>query len=176
MRWQEATTDFNPRSREGSDDFIVCHPIMIHSFQSTLPRRERRTSRCNSSVGPQFQSTLPRRERRNASTWTYPRKHISIHAPAKGATAFLVTPSLKTIFQSTLPRRERHGGGVKKFTIKRDFNPRSREGSDRVSLLYLPSNLISIHAPAKGATYLYGESDMSKEISIHAPAKGATSK
>ena len=32
------------------------------------------------------------------------------------------------------------------------FNPRSREGSDRVSLKDWSSNMISIHAPAKGAT------------------------
>ena len=57
-------------------------------------------------------------------------KGISIHAPAKGATA--------------------SGNGY--YLFNRDFNPRSREGSDRriPSVYYQP--YISIHAPAKGAT------------------------
>ena len=56
---------------------------------------------------------------------------ISIHAPAKGATAMGVMPLLEyRIFQSTLPRRERPH-----------------------ILYHLPmSHPISIHAPAKGAT------------------------
>ena len=33
---------------------------------------------------------------------------------------------------------------------------------------------ISIHAPARGATFLLGGSDMTVFISIHAPARGAT--
>ena len=50
-------------------------------------------------------------------------------------------------FQSTLPRRER---------------------------LYLPANIISIHAPAKGATQAANRAIVQAYISIHAPAKGAT--
>ena len=34
--------------------------------------------------------------------------------------------------------------------------------------------IISIHAPAKGATGVDKESGVSENISIHAPAKGAT--
>ena len=34
----------------------------------------------------------------------------------------------------------------------RDFNPRSREGSDHILFLFLPHQTISIHAPARGAT------------------------
>ena len=35
---------------------------------------------------------------------------------------------------------------------------------------------ISIHAPAKGATYKDGDNTNGESISIHAPAKGATQK
>ena len=99
-----------------------------------------------------------------------------------------------------------------------DFNPRSREGSDWISSIIMRSYWqfqstlprrerlsapdieviifdISIHAPAKGATFQFGKSLLSGSfqstlprrerlndrekwafsyISIHAPAKGAT--
>ena len=52
---------------------------------------------------------------------------ISIHAPAKGATYYgTFDMSILNSFQSTLPRRERN---------------------------FVTKILISIHAPAKGATY-----------------------
>ena len=76
-------------------------------FQSTLPRGERpdilpmTTERCR------FQSTLPRGERRFYKAFGL--------AAAR--------------FQSTLPRGERPGDRIELVT-ERDFNPRSREGSD----------------------------------------------
>ena len=102
-------SNFNPRSREGSD---LSMGIM-------------------SSSRLQFQSTLPRRERPVSFEVVAWKPLISIHAPAKGATATYVyfvswntdfnprsregsdkksSISLKLIqlFQSTLPRRERH--------------------------------------------------------------------
>ena len=98
---------------------------------------------------------------------------VSIHAPAKGATAD--GKALTTIkeFQSTLPRRERPNMGSSSLTIL-CFNPRSREGSD-ISYILAPQNkFVSIHAPAKGATTQPGRRRLSPEVSIHAPAKGAT--
>ena len=56
------------------------------AFQSTLPRRERRITSSFSSHRARFQSTLPRRERRRGGARGACRG-ISIHAPAKGATA-----------------------------------------------------------------------------------------
>ena len=79
--------------------------------------------------------------------------HISIHAPAKGAT---VKPKVidknRREFQSTLPRRER---------LLRPF-------------FIVHAVQISIHAPAKGATMEKLADYEDLEISIHAPAKGAT--
>ena len=99
---------------------------------------------------------------------------ISIHAPAKGATLTAWWTGSQTIFQSTLPRRERQ----KKMRLtswETDFNPRSREGSDRVTALEsAPKVTISIHAPAKGATAKAVNDINNSTISIHAPAKGAT--
>ena len=122
--------------------------------------------------------------------------HISIHAPAKGATHFADTEKSGFPFQSTLPQRERHSlrtfqhhGEAFQSTLpqrerlfNRSFNAETEE--------------ISIHAPAKGATFaakftfhshiyfnprsrkgsdeLQDEVINFQEISIHAPAKGAT--
>ncbi len=100
---------------------------------------------------------------------------ISIHAPAKGATApplirrihccyfnprsregsdaFFTNFACSAIrFQSTLPRRERPGLGRRRLWLG-NFNPRSREGSDILAdALGILTVTISIHAPAKGAT------------------------
>ena len=101
-------SDFNPRSREGSDDKFRTVFLCPKLFQSTLPRRERPLPEDH------FPDDAP----------------ISIHAPAKGATTplFLLPPVLTHFnprsregsdkseeellnasleFQSTLPRRER---------------------------------------------------------------------
>ena len=81
---------------------------------------------------------------------------------------------MKKKFQSTLPRRERQYY-IHRFTKHSNFNPRSREGSDNVRRrTFTFETLISIHAPAKGATHLITLNYMSSTISIHAPAKGAT--
>ena len=78
---------------------------------------------------------------------------ISIHAPAKGATRL----------RSDKQQSQQY------------FNPRSREGSDRLHSREREAVFsISIHAPAKGATGEQAKKEITVEISIHAPAKGAT--
>ena len=99
-----------------------------------------------------FQFTLPRRERPQALDDVRTALEISIHAPAKGATIYL------------------YGNG---FCYK-NFNSRSREGSDLSCVHYVVANYISIHAPAKGATTAGRITRLPLQISIHAPAKGAT--
>ena len=56
----------------------------------------------------------------------------------------------------------------------RYFNPRTREGCDQKILEVGADSIISIHAPAKGATEYENNNAKTTEISIHAPAKGAT--
>ena len=122
-------------------------------FQSTLPRRERRQSSTAERTGSLFQSTLPRRERRRRRIDASCRHVISIHAPAKGATLSGASESSHSSFQSTLPRRERPPAAHNMRARPGHFNPRSREGSDGEQLSDDDlAFLISIHAPAKGAT------------------------
>ena len=99
---------FNPRSRAGSD-------LFTRSFARHDPRFNPR-SRAGSDLPSggttgqvlAFQSTLPRGERPPASRRGDDMDHVSIHAPARGAT-FAVSLSC--------PCTSR-------------FNPRSRAGSD----------------------------------------------
>ena len=121
-----------------------------------------------------FQSTHPRRMRQEG---------FFFGSPSSG-------------FQSTHPRRMRHFSATREFTATR-FNPRTREGCDLTNTsLPLRSarfqsthprrvrhsiiktfhyyELVSIHAPAKGATQKPGNGAAEGKVSIHAPAKGAT--
>ena len=121
---------FNPRSREGSDGTTFATFAAFRLFQSTLPRRERRRFLHKPHLIRRFQSTLPRRERRYTARHTHSWVLISIHAPAKGAT--------ESWERACAPLR--------------NFNPRSREGSDQREIMNAFVRIISIHAPAKGAT------------------------
>ena len=77
---------FNPRTREGCD-------VILNSFDFSLQV---------------FQSTHPRGVRRKEATFLRAEIHVSIHAPARGAT--LQAPQVQ------LPNVR--------------FNPRTREGCD----------------------------------------------
>ena len=102
---------------------------------------------------------------------------ISIHAPARGATANRMTESAITVvFQSTLLREERHHV-INQKKLRRTFQSTLLREERRFSSSFVVlAPIISIHAPARGATsfpiylvpFIY--------ISIHAPARGATDK
>ena len=108
FRIAKAGSYFNPRSREGSD-------------VNPLPRR---------GASIRFQSTLPRGERQE-STGRFPApEFISIHAPARGATQCDAIYVLLNYISIHAPAR---GATIDKegsMYVDRNFNPRSREGSD----------------------------------------------
>ena len=125
---------------------------------------------------------------------------ISIHAPARGATAMKnLEKDYTIIFQSTLPRGERPGAVPYIPTSSTYFNPRSREGSDytdwglRGVAKIFQSTLPRGERPQRiqfgrllrtfQSTLPRGERLLSSDpllvsdsISIHAPARGATSR
>ena len=164
---------FNPRSRKGSDTFGTLYHSRRRKFQSTLPQGERQPPYTVYDRDGAFQSTLPQGERQHQYTISFMFIHISIHAPARGATTWSVAGAEAGEFQSTLPQGERRS--IQSIQLRqpefqstlpqgerhlirrpgragRNFNPRSRKGSDEIwaklhKLLY-----ISIHAPARGAT------------------------
>ena len=188
--------DFNPRSHERSDvkegEILLVIDISIHAPTrgATSSLKPLETYHCS------FQSTLPREERHTSRKNSDTHTRISIHAPTRGATSKInkqgsqaydfnprshersddldLRPELLSIqFQSTLPREERLGRRaflmeLDEFqsTLPREerqyihsllilltyFNPRSHERSD--VLLHVLSYVfdISIHAPTRGAT------------------------
>ena len=121
-------------------------------FQSTLPRRERRDG---SSRLPDDRYFNPR-SREGSDSLVIDFLHnctISIHAPAKGATVLNGMGKQKS---GDFNPRSREGSDSPRRigpNAARNFNPRSREGSDACKCFkYIGYTLISIHAPAKGAT------------------------
>ena len=76
---------FNPRSREGSDS-VRFRNLKAFRFQSTLPRGERPVKSILITGCFVFQSTLPRGERPYSLLDLRCKHLISIHAPARGAT------------------------------------------------------------------------------------------
>ncbi len=80
-------------------------------------------------------------------------RHVSTHAPARGATL-------------ALARVSGHVEG---------FNPRAREGRDhRAQRVRAVGRRVSTHAPARGATFAGIFRPAMTDVSTHAPARGAT--
>ena len=79
---------------------------------------------------------------------------ISIHAPAKGATIEMV---LNGDLEANFNPRTREGCDqvcLNVISLLQDFNPRTREGCDWKFMGKRARRMfISIHAPAKGATW-----------------------
>ena len=99
-------------------------------FQSTLPRRERHINVLTANIG---NIDFNPRSREGSDRTLLLNNFdiiISIHAPAKGATAGRIIKVAPDGFQSTLPRRERQFIECRSFISQHHFNPRSREGSD----------------------------------------------
>ena len=100
---------------------------------------------------------------------------ISIHTPTRGTTAGTGTATNLAEFQSTFPREERPYYTIVRIQVLqfqstlpreerhitpeqweqlKNFNPRSHERSDETYKTLYISDLISIHAPTRGATLL----------------------
>ena len=78
----------------------------------------------------EFQSTLPRRERRTNGSRKNREQPISIHAPAKGATLSRAYKCCNSLISIHAPAKGATDKGVSQIDTPGDFNPRSREGSD----------------------------------------------
>ena len=105
--------------------------LSLEEFQSTLPRGERQEHDSVRLDLGKFQSTLPRGERLFEISGKYETVFISIHAPARGATFGTAAVALFIAISIHAPAR----GATKSVSIlkrrNKNFNPRSREGSDK---------------------------------------------
>ena len=188
-------TNFNPRSREGSDrrqkTIEVEKNISIHAPAKGATYTNHILFLLSSNFNPRSREgsdflTLdyiakleisihaPAKGATNSVALPYPSNVISIHAPAKGATGLCNFISFLFQFQSTLPRRERLSYYTFCFVVH-DFNPRSREGSDLAAAkVYQTTIKFQSTLPRRERLKAAKQCNECARISIHAPAKGAT--
>ena len=144
-----------------------------------------------------FQSTRPRGARQEKDELGVRIAIVSIHAPARGATfscfiiCFIVCVSIhapargatrdsqaridsKNEFQSTRPRGARRKRGVVDAVLDGFQSTRPRGARPIVSYNVFSKSKVSIHAPARGATWKRVSEKRNGLVSIHAPARGAT--
>ena len=99
---------------------------------------------------------------------------VSIHAPARGATANQNQDDIIPLFQST-PLREGRPAPIGNLPLKSGV---SIHAPARGATSPIPPDFtsfpVSIHAPARGATNEDQVQTQSDDVSIHAPARGAT--
>ena len=100
------------------------------AFQSTLPRGERPNMTQDDTAKAIFQSTLPRGERRYNCRHSHHVWFISIHAPARGATSGQAGADGTFAISIHAPARGATYSQAVAAAKYRNFNPRSREGSD----------------------------------------------
>ena len=144
-------------------------------FQSTRPRGARHSLLTDEFQEAMFQSTRPRGARRAFSSIKNPSCSFNPRA-----------------------REGRDISGADDDPRLRCFNPRAREGRDEKTRFFLQPCLVSIHAPARGATPddasdpnmpefqsarprgarrgVFPAKRAMTQVSIHAPARGATPK
>ena len=193
LRCQEGR--FNPRAREGRDrrepDSARLEGVSIHA-----PARGATCAPCPRRSRTMFQSTRPRGARPVFGRAGGSAGAFQSTRPRGARLLSLTSDTAKTRFQSTRPRGARHnpaGGGGDSG----GFNPRAREGRDLHETRLFISTAVSIHAPARGATFVPANRRASAAfqstrprgarlraaahaalpaVSIHAPARGATRK
>ena len=121
---------FNPRARVGRDPNGWWHTARLPCFNPRARVGRDNVSSCCAPVIALFQSTRPRGARRYRLRNRLRHRHVSIHAPAWGATPRAPFCAFWT----------------------RCFNPRARVGRDAVLKAWETTSQVSIHAPAWGAT------------------------
>ena len=173
----EELTDkcFNPRARGGRDASFSAFSCPKISFQSTRPRGARPQSHEPIYGNPHVSIHAPaggatRQPQRGRKT-----VEVSIHAPAGGATGrwpiarALRAVSIHAPAGGATPEHahQPNHGCVFQSTRPRGARHVRWDGRD-------DEDAVSIHAPAGGATYWNFRDLGEQHVSIHAPAGGAT--
>ena len=146
---------FNPRSREGSDCPCTWDFTQLGIFQSALPRGERHCTHGCSRQGCKISIRAPARGATDTVCNNTHRIRISIRAPARGATKIKDFRDDMVQFQSALPRGERPRPRQKQRPPE-NFNPRSREGSDRRGIASFVSVFDFNPRSREGSDYAWG--------------------
>ena len=128
--------NFNPRSREGSDSCMVISTTYQILFQSTLPRRERPDPAAKRREAGHISIHAPAKGATQLKMRLDRYRRISIHAPAKGATTAYKTGWLQLDISIHAPAKGATVLILSGSHLHLNFNPRSREGSDDVLVDY----------------------------------------
>ena len=164
-------------------------------FQFTRPRGARLENLNNASRFLQVSIHAPTRGATVAPAPAEAGFDVSIHAPARGATPAWTLDRAEKEFQFTRPRGARRCRNPP-TPLRCCFNSRAREGRDVPEEHDWLVRVVSIHAPARGATptnhptptdtmfqftrprgarrVLERRPAVDMGVSIHAPARGAT--
>ena len=180
IRWpvrSRTARSFNPRPCARGDQRPCCGRNRRYLFQSTPLREGRREQVAACLDYLMFQSTPLREGRHVGQCLDRAAPLVSIHAPARGATASGRTPAPRIGWFQSTPLREGRllpVDGVSTFirvsihapargatvalltpcSSSRSFNPRPCARGDPRWLVTRWSRQVSIHAPARGATRL----------------------
>ncbi len=187
---------FNPRARTGRDGCSLHVAYLSSCFN---PRA--RTGRDDGFFGliDQFDVSIhaPARGATRGRRLAADDCPVSIHAPARGATAARTVPAsasacfnprartgrdevrdtidvLDAVFQSTRPHGARPDATREVATDAIVSIHAPARGATRYRIVPSKSSPVSIHAPARGATVTVAIIHAPSRVSIHAPARGAT--
>src|SRR5690554_3783168 len=143
-------------------------------FQSTRPRRARPAP--NQVQGCPMPVSIHAPAKGATAVDLFPIEHggVSIHAPAKGATQGREGNPRSILVSIHAPAKGATSSGVSKGRCTSCFNPRAREGRD----IWLGSLLLQVtsfnpRAREGRDSYIIAGFGVD-QVSIHAPAKGAT--
>ena len=189
-------TEFQFALPRGERPKISSRSTPSSEFQFALPRGERRPSLTCRDCPPAFQFALPRGERPTCFSWMAASNVFQFalprgERPAKSVTGhFIAAVSIRAPAWGATQRTSAPGGDDR-------FNSRSRVGSDASHAVLLAMmavfqfalprgerlrpiasaaarSVVSIRAPAWGATYAVFLRRTGRRVSIRAPAWGAT--
>ena len=133
---------------------------MLFGFQSTLPRGERQQRQPFPETLARFQSTLPRGERPRGQTKCA--RPTGFNPRSRAGSDGCVSAIF--VENASFNPRSRAGSDTNSIGGKRQtagFNPRSRAGSDINLIQDVILRVVSIHAPARGATINVWQPDSS---------------
>ena len=173
-RSDTGTYDFNPRPREGGDMDVTPTSanwrISIHA-----PARGATTTLKGAPEGSYISIHAPAR---GATLYMYApamEMVISIHAPARGAMKAEIGAQTLYVISIHAPARGGDASGRWGRADPRHFNPRPREGGDYGHMTVCPRRTLFQSTPPRGGRHRPAVSFRDKLIiSIHAPARGAT--
>ena len=184
---------FNSRARMGRDAACAC-AFSLSLFQFTRPHGARQLSVTKTGSiyvsihAPAWGATSAMAIFTAMKTFQFTRPHgarpgevrfkqmwfpVSIHAPAWGATRVPPLPPTPPRFNSRA-RMGRDTPFMQASIRQSRFNSRARMGRDNAEERGDGLPLVSIHAPAWGATGVDALLQVHEHVSIHAPAWGAT--